>query len=473
MACIRNHLKIWNSLVLIVTSVVYLFYCDIAEAAFAIRSSLTFGELYTDNIFFTKNKDHDFVTTITPTLSLLYAPAGELAPTLNLNISPSGLIFARHSELNNFGDNLNLNGGYTYQYSPRLTFNVSDVLGRQGGYSLGPLTQGAFQLPSAPTSPPPIGGALPGQVNQNLSNFTSVSGNSKIYNKFSLQGSYLYRPDISFTGGYSNNIIKYIDQWGTDFYQTIGFRGVYNLGRGHNLHAGYSISVYKTRDNGTNVINNFDLGDDYFSNIQIQLSPTLTLAASTGLSLNTGSSGPAVANNSNITITKIWERATLSAVVQQGLTPSFGVSTISNTTSVSSYFNMQLAERLNMIAGVSYSLYRTDDGNFQTFQTSTGAQYLFNSWLSSNLFYSYRWADSSARAAAASSNLLQQGIVRANSVYLTLTASFDLWPNLGLARGISSSTLTPVIRTPFPVSPVTPPASSSTPSSSSTPAPGP
>src|SRR5712691_5029615 len=168
MGCTKNHLRTWNSCILIVIAIVCLLYSDIAQAAFASRFSLTGGELYTDNLFFTsKDKQHDFVTTITPSLSLLYAPEGQTIPTLNLNISPSGVIFARHSQLNNFGDNLNVSGGYTYQYSPRLTFNVSDVLGRQGGYSLGPLTQGAFQLPSAPVSPPPIGGTLPGQGNQN------------------------------------------------------------------------------------------------------------------------------------------------------------------------------------------------------------------------------------------------------------------------------------------------------------------
>src|SRR6266852_6071776 len=109
MGCTKNHLRTWNSSILIVVAVICLLYSDIAQAAFAIKSSLTFGELYTDNIFFTKRKDHDFVTTITPALSLLYAPAGETAPTLNLNISPSGVIFARHSDLNNFGDNWGAN----------------------------------------------------------------------------------------------------------------------------------------------------------------------------------------------------------------------------------------------------------------------------------------------------------------------------------------------------------------------------
>src|SRR4029077_6414607 len=128
MACIRNHSRILGSWLLLVTGFVYLVSANHAEAAFAIKLSPTLGELYTDNIFYTKNKEADFVTTITPTLSILYAPEGQTAPILNLNISPGGTIFARHSELNNFGDNWGLNGGYTYQYSPQLNFSVSDVL---------------------------------------------------------------------------------------------------------------------------------------------------------------------------------------------------------------------------------------------------------------------------------------------------------------------------------------------------------
>ena len=150
MACIRNRSRIWVSWLLLVSGVSYLASANHAEAGWAIQLSPTLGELYTDNIFYTNNKEADFVTTITPTVSILYAPEGQTAPLLNLNISPSAVIFARHSELNNFGDNWGLNGGYTYQYSPQLNFYVSDVLGRQGQYRLGPLTQGAFQLPSRP-----------------------------------------------------------------------------------------------------------------------------------------------------------------------------------------------------------------------------------------------------------------------------------------------------------------------------------
>jgi hypothetical protein len=458
MGCIRNCSRIWSSWLLVVS--VSLFSAKDAEARFAVKFSPTLGELYTDNIFYTRDKEHDFVTTITPTLSILYAPEGQTLPILNLNISPSGLIFARHSDQNNFGDNLALNGGYTYQYSPQLNFYVSDVLGRQGLYRLGPLTQGAFQLPNnPPTSPPPVGGSLPGQSNQNLSNFTSRG--SQFWNNFMLQGTYLYRPDISFTGGYTNNFIKYLDQGVNDLSQTIGFRGIYNWRQEHNLHAGFYINIYNNRSdsnqNNNNVVFNFDLGDDYFSNFQINLSPTLTLAASTGISVNVGNNGQPVANNTNIILTKIWETATLSGGVQHGLTSSYGVSGISKTTTVNGQFNYQVTEKLSTICGVNFSFYDTDDGNFQTFQASAGARYQFTSWLASNLFYAYRWTDSSSQAARSSSGILQTGVVRANAVYLTLTTNFDLWPNVGLAR--STTVLTPLVTTPFqqPVAPTTKP----------------
>src|SRR5262245_48131880 len=208
MACIRNHSRILVSWLLLVSAVVCLVLANLVQAAFTVKLSPTLGELYTDNVFYTKNKDHDFVTTITPAVSILYAPEGQNVPILNLNINPTALIFARHSDLNNFGENSSVNGGYTYQYSPDLSFSVADVFGRQGNYRLGPLTQGAFQLPSAPTSPTPVGGTLPGQQNQNLSNFTSAGG-SQLWNNFSLLGTYLYRSDISFSGNYTNNWVKY------------------------------------------------------------------------------------------------------------------------------------------------------------------------------------------------------------------------------------------------------------------------
>ncbi len=69
---------------------------------FATQFSMTTGEEYNDNIFFSKSREHDFITFFTPTLTLLYAPEGQVAPTLTANISPSYQLFARNSDLNNF-----------------------------------------------------------------------------------------------------------------------------------------------------------------------------------------------------------------------------------------------------------------------------------------------------------------------------------------------------------------------------------
>jgi len=219
MDCIRSLLKTWSSWGLII-GFIFCFY-DFADAAFASKFSLTVGELYSDNIFFSnENKDHDFVTTITPKLSLFYAPYGENVPTLNVNISPTQEIYARNSKLNNF-DGWNVDGGYTYRYSPRLNFYVSDNFARQT--QLGPLRQGIFDLPAPPTSPPPPGGTIPGTGNESLVNYQT--GGDKIWNNFALQGGFLYRPDMQFTARYYNNFTKFIDQGGTDVYHNIDFRG--------------------------------------------------------------------------------------------------------------------------------------------------------------------------------------------------------------------------------------------------------
>jgi hypothetical protein len=455
MDCIRNCLRISVS-GLLISGVVYLGWANYAEGAFAIKSSPTVGELYTDNLFYTKNKEADFVTILTPTLSLLYAPEGQTAPVANFDIWSSGLIFARHGELNNFGNNWGLNGNYNYEYSPRLNFYVSDVLGRQGEYRLGPLTP--TELPGypvriffAPPTAPPLA-ERPPQSNQELSSLTT-GGFSALENNFNLGGKYLFRSDIMFRGNYNNFFVNYSGQQGQYLQQTIRFQGIYNWRKEHNLHAGVSVDIYNNRNssnvnNQNNVVVSFDVGDDYFSNFQINLSPTLTLTASTGISLNAGNNGPPVANNTYITLTKIWETAVLSAGVHHGLGSSYGVGGVSNTTTTGGQFLYQVTEKLSTLARVNFGLYDTDGGNFQGFQASAGARYQFTPWLASDLLYAYRWTSSST--AAATSDLLQAGVVRANTVYLALTANFDLWPNVGLSRSISFPGLTPLVTTPFP-----------------------
>lgn len=431
-----------------------------AWAVFASQFSLGLGEEYSDNVFFAKQKDHDFVTIITPTLSLYYAPEGQIEPTLNLNISPLGQIYARHSELDGFGKDASVDGFYTYRYSPRLTFHLSDRLFRQGPARLGGLA-GGFQIPGLPTT----GGTGLGTSSQNLKDL--IANGSQISNAVSLQGSYLYRPNISFTGQYTNTFVNFIDQGGTDVFHTASVRGVYNWRQDHNLHAGYTISIANSRNGDNGVIHNFDFGDDYFSNYTLQLTPTLSLSASTGMSLNTSNSGPRIANNTNITITKLWETASVAGGLRKGLTPTFGVSGISDTTTLFTDFTMRITEKLTANSNLNFSLYNTKDVNFKTFQAGMGLQYAINSWLSTGLNYRFNWIDSGA--GASSTNLLNKGVVNSNSVFVDLTSRFDLWPNVGFARGMSLAAKAPTLATPFPTPTLPPPSTGISPSTGPTP----
>lgn len=454
MGCTRNRSKIWGSCLLIFIWSIYLLPPSTVWGAFASQFSLSVGEEYNDNIFFERNKQSDFVTIITPTLHLYYAPAGQAAPTANLNISPTGLIYARHSDLNDFGfgDTSSIDGGYTYFYSPRLTFSLSESFARQGQTRL-PGAGTGFQAPLTPTTPFPVGGPIP-QSQSDLRDFLSNGG--QLSNTFAFQGTFLLRPDISFYGGYTNSYIKFLQAGGSDWSQAFSIRGIYNWRQEHNLHAGYTVTSTNSRNGDSGLIHDFDFGDDYFTGreYKVDLTPTLSISASTGLSINTSDSGPRVANNSSVTVTKLWETAAFTAGLTKGLTPSFGVAGVSDTTALYSNFNIQLAERVSAGGSVNYSFYDTDDVNFKTLEVSAGLQYQVNSWLSSGLSYSYRNIYSGA--GAASTDLLQRGTVSGSSVFLYVTARFDLWPNTGLARNLSSTALSPVLRTPFPTTPAVP-----------------
>ena len=447
MGCIKSRSKTWGEVVGGLVVLISLVLPTSSWAAFASQFSFGVGEEYNDNIFFSKQKDHDFISTLVPTLSFFYAPAGQIEPTATLSIAPMAELYARHSELNNFGKNFLVQGAYAYRYSPQLSFDFADNFQRQGPTRTGGFGQ-PLQLQTGPTTP---GSDV--TKSQDLKDF--ISQGDQVTNSFGVNGSYLYRPDVSFTGFYQNTVAQFLDAGGTEVSHTIGARGIYNWRQDHNLHAGYSISINTSRNGDEDgIIHNFDIGDDYFSNYNLQLTPTLSLTASTGLSFNAGNDGPGIANNTNITITKLWEAGVLNAGLRKGLTPSFGVAGTSDTTSIFTTLAFRFSEKLSTNADVNLSFYDTEDVNFKTFEAGMGLQYMINSWLSAALNYRFRWIDSGS--GANQTDLLNKGVINSNSVFLVLTGRFDLWPNVGLARGLSSTTLNPVLKTPFPLPAIKP-----------------
>src|SRR5689334_24859754 len=102
MGCTRNPSKISAEHLAVFALFLAFSFPSSLWAAFASQFSFTTGEEYNDNIFFSKDKEHDFITFFTPTLTLLYAPEGQVIPTLYAEVSPSYQIYARNSNLNNF-----------------------------------------------------------------------------------------------------------------------------------------------------------------------------------------------------------------------------------------------------------------------------------------------------------------------------------------------------------------------------------
>ena len=407
--------------------VVGVFLATKAEAQFAAQFSLAVGEEFNDNIFFTKQREHDFITRITPTLSFRFQPTTAPAHVLNFDFSPEGEIFARNRDLNNFGENLTLNAVHNYDYSPRLTLRLSDSLQRWGdSRTTGFGGQREIRQSPTPTQPP-----IPGLTrSQALADF--ISDGATLSNYFSIQGRFLYAPDITLSGEYNTAYTAFLDVGGNELSNEFTMRGIYNWRQEHNLHAGYSINIIKTRDGDNNVVHNIDIGDDYFSNTKIELTPTLTLAFSTGLSFNAGDDGPRIANNSALNLTKVWEKATFIIGGRKGLTGSHGIAGISDTTTFFTTFNIRLTERVSANIGADYSLFDTDDVKFNTLQANAGLQYVITSWLCSGLNYTHRRRDSGS--GSRNTDLLTRGNVYSNSAVIMFSAHFDVWPSIGLAK---------------------------------------
>ncbi|HEX9445780.1 MAG TPA: hypothetical protein VGA73_16790, partial [Candidatus Binatia bacterium] len=254
-----------------------------------------------------------------------------------------------------------------------------------------------------------------------------VTRGRSITNSFTMQPVWRFSPTVTFSGGYAAGFNK--SHGVNDFTHSAGIRGVYNWRQEHNLFAGYTVNVFDSAGK-TTIVHNVDFGDDFFSGLKIRLAPTWTLSGALGFAFNTGNTGPKFVNNVNLTLIKLWEDAILNFSIRRGLTTSLGLfSGPSTATIFSTGYGVRLTERLTGLAGADYSILDTDPVNVHVFRASAGLQYWLTNWLSSNLWYSRRW-----RHAGAGSKDVGMGSVSGNSVMMGISAHFDLYPNLGLAR---------------------------------------
>lgn len=426
-----------------------------AEARFASQFSLSAGEEYTDNVFFSEHKQSDFITEITPTLGLIYQPSSTSASKFTVDINAPAEIFARHSELNNIGDRLSLRTRFDYPYSRRLSFAFTDCLGRLGqarnggsgdarrgdGFGggggsgslsgLGGVT-GQGQSGGCGGSGG-FGGAGSGGSQSLTNEGQLVTSGEVLENSFDASGTFLATPTLRLRGAYRWRYIAFFGEGGTETSQGGEFEASYSKWQQHNLRARFRIEFLKSRNGESNTIYDIDVGDDFFSTRKIQITPTLTLSVATGISLASGDSNFRLDHKLDAHLIKLWRTAEFEVGVRRGLTGSFGVGGPSYTTSFFSYFTVLLTRRLSAFASVDYSMFNTDQQNFNIFIAGAGIQYNIFYWLSANLVYTYSRGNPQGSSANSTSSL--QGNTDSNAVFIFLSAAFDLWPQLGFGRG--------------------------------------
>ncbi|MGE0684096.1 MAG: hypothetical protein AB7P69_24715, partial [Candidatus Binatia bacterium] len=149
-------------------------------------------------------------------------------------------------------------------------------------------------------------------------------------------------------------------------------------------------------------------------------------------------------NKIDLNVVKVWRAATLTFGVRRGLTGSFGVSGPSFTTEFFSLYSVQLSQRLSGFAGAELALFNAEEADFTTFQAMLGLQYWLTNWLSTNIAYSYSWAEAGSGVAA--TGALGRGKVDSNTIFLFFAMHFDVWPHFGLAKEGSRSLMGPALR---------------------------
>jgi hypothetical protein len=127
---IRNNpaMKIIIIFVLCFTALLLVKATPVIAKNLSINSSIQLQEKYTDNLFLTKtNREHDYITTISPSIGVKYKPNGTL--DLNFNYGINFRFYTRHSELNDtsIGETQNIRFHTTLKPLNRVVIDISDI----------------------------------------------------------------------------------------------------------------------------------------------------------------------------------------------------------------------------------------------------------------------------------------------------------------------------------------------------------
>ena len=375
---------------------------------------LSVSEEYNDNIFFTPNKTYDFITSITPGLTLQYR---QPTLTLSLNASTSAQIFARDTSQTNGAATQNGNLFASYRASPRLTFTVGDGVTRVTQTRTGNLPSSAPPAPPGVEQPPP--------PPPSFDTSTLIASGDVLSNYFTAQASYAFTPTWSASLNYSNNLSDFTSQGGNDLSNTAGLQLRYTWDPQLSFFGAYAYSHFSQSNAPETNSNAVTAGAAY------AFAQTWSVSGYAGLYINnsSGSGGNSVANGVfptfSATLSKSFEHASALVGATQGATSSSGVGGVSQTTSVFIYYQQQLFRNLNGWAGANFAHYDTSP-SFNVLVGNVGLSYPLWRYLSAGLTYTYQRSD----ATVSQSNTVQTGVVDSNIVLLYLTVSYPVQGSL-------------------------------------------
>jgi hypothetical protein len=372
-------------------------------------------EEYDDNIFFQKNKVDDYITELALGLNLLYQTPSS---TTILATGISGNYFARRTVTNvDLAAGQRLSYSTNYQYSPRLSFTINDRLIRLNSNAR---TLGFVNTPETTMTTTNIAALDPAQANPGEVNVLLPHG-SAFTNSASVGANYLLSPLWTGSLTYANGVSRFSNPSSTDLTQRVNLGLAYQWDPDLSLNTAVSYSYFNASNAPDSNGYTATVGASY------TFAPQWSAFASVGASLNQpvgsgrGSTTPRA--TFSVGLDRAFERSSLTAGAQQGLTPSAGVAGTSNTTGGYVRYQIQLAEYLSGMLHTSYTNFDTSSGSFSAYQLHAGLFYPVWRRVNAALVYGYRRSDSRH----AISNILEAGVVDGNIVSIQIGATFDLW----------------------------------------------
>jgi hypothetical protein len=371
------------------------------------------SEEYNSNIFFEEPNFPEYVTRLGLGLGIEYQTRSSAT---TLNVGTGAVYFAR--EANATIDLAQAQRGVLstqYAWSPNLNFSISDGVARtNNARDIGFITGagGGFL-------PPPQQQTDPSATNPGGVNVLLPSG-SAFTNSFGISAGYLIDPRWSLGLYYSNGFQNYTNPDVKDLTQSWGVQPGYQLTQDFSLGPSFSY----TRFNATNAPDgeayNLSLGSNY------RLTELWNVYASAGASLyhplEAGGSSTRGFANFALGLNRTFETASLTAGVQQQLTPSAGVAGTSNTFGAFLGYQMLLTQLLTGAISTNYNHFDATQTSFNFLTLTTVLSYPLWQNVSAALVYRYTWEDNIQSAPT-----LPPGVVDANAVRLQVSWSEPWW----------------------------------------------